>query len=64
MNPFPAGVPTRFDLLLFVVGAALLAGGLAWVLSPISLLPASVGSSLVAGLAMFDGLIRNPPTGR
>jgi hypothetical protein len=63
MNPFPAGVPTRFDLLLFVVGAALLSGGLAWVLSPISLVPASVGSSLVAGLAMFDGLIRNPPTG-
>lgn len=62
MNPFPAGVPTRFDLLLFVVGAALLSGGLAWVLSPISLIPASVGSSLVAGLAMFDGLIRNPPT--
>lgn len=62
MNPFPAGVPTRFDLLLFVVGASLLFGGLAWLLSPISLIPASVGSSLVAGLAMFDGLIRNPPT--
>ncbi|SEO25791.1 hypothetical protein SAMN04487948_101378 [Halogranum amylolyticum] len=62
MSLVPPAAPTRFDLILFVVGATLLTGGLAGVLSTIPLYAASAVSSLVASVALFDGMVRNPPT--
>lgn len=53
--------PTRFDLILLVIGVALVAGaGVGW-LSSVPLQMAIMGATLVAGIAMVDGLVWNPP---
>lgn len=61
MSLIPPAAPTRFDMILFFVGATLLTGGIAGVLSTIPLYIASAVSSLIASVALFDGMVRNPP---
>lgn len=61
MSPLPPTAPSRFDAILAVIPLAVAGGvGLAAVSSLSFLLGGSLGS-LVASLAMFDGLVRNPP---
>ncbi|WP_129112914.1 hypothetical protein [Halegenticoccus tardaugens] len=57
----PPAAPTRFDLILLLVGAILFAGGAVGLLSAIPLYVAGGVSSLAAGAALFEGLVRNPP---
>ena len=61
-TPLPA-VPTRFDLILFVIGATLVGGVVAGLVSTVPIYLSSGLSSLVASVALFDGLVRHPPTG-
>ncbi|KTG09152.1 hypothetical protein AUR64_15260 [Haloprofundus marisrubri] len=62
MNDLASTVPTRFDLILFVMGIALLGGGALGALTVVPLSMAGGAGTLVASAAMFDGLARNPPT--
>lgn len=62
MTLIPPAAPTRFDVILFVIGATLLTGGVAGMVSAVPLYLASAVSSLIASVALFEGLVRNPPT--
>jgi hypothetical protein len=62
MTPLSIGALTRFDLLLLVVGVAMLSGGLAVALASVSVYVATLASTAVSALAMFDGLVWRPPT--
>lgn len=61
-TPLPT-VPTRFDLILLVIGATLVGGLVTGLVSAIPLYLSSGVGSLAASVALFDGLVRNPPTG-
>lgn len=52
---------TRYDLLLAVVPAVFVVGVVASHLASLSPRAGLAGASLVAGLAVFDALFRNPP---
>lgn len=61
MLALPAGAPSRFDFVLLWMAVALVSGfGVAF-LSSLSLQVGGSLGSLLASLAMFDGLVRNPP---
>ena len=61
MSALLVGGPTRFDLILLVIGIALVAGaGVGW-LSSLPLQVAIVGATVVAAVAMIDGLVWHPP---
>jgi hypothetical protein len=61
MSAMVSRAPTRFDLVLLVIGLALAAGvGVGW-LSTVPLLAAIVAGTAVAGVAMIDALVLHPP---
>ncbi len=61
MSPLFESGPSRFDAILLFIAVAVAGGvGLAAV-SPLSLLAGGSAGSLLASVAMFDGLVRNPP---
>lgn len=53
--------PSRFDLVLLSMAAAVVAGLALGLYSPLSVRAGGSLGSLVACVAMFDGLVRNPP---
>jgi hypothetical protein len=58
----PTTLQTRFDLILAVIGASLVSGGLAGLLPSIPMYLSAATGSAVGGVAALDGLVRNPPT--
>ncbi|WP_101294346.1 hypothetical protein [Halegenticoccus soli] len=58
----PPAAPTRSDLILLFVGVSLLTGGLVGALSAVPLAVAGGAGSLAASVALFDALVRNPPS--
>ncbi|MFC4357607.1 hypothetical protein ACFO0N_06540 [Halobium salinum] len=61
-SPIPPAAPTRFDLMLVLIGLSLLTGGLVGVLSAVPVYLASGASSLAASAVVYEGTVRNPPT--
>ncbi|MFC6723154.1 hypothetical protein ACFQE1_01855 [Halobium palmae] len=61
-SPIPPAAPTRFDLMLVLIGLSLLTGGVVGVLSTIPIYLSSGASSLAASVVVYEGLVRNPPT--
>lgn len=57
----PPGGPSRFDLVLFVMGAALATAAAVAALSAVPAAVAALGGSLVASVALYDGVVRRPP---
>lgn len=57
----PPGAPSRFDLVLLVAGLALAVGALVGAFSSVPLLVSTSVGSAIAGVALFEGLVRNPP---
>ncbi|MFC6765556.1 hypothetical protein [Natrinema soli] len=53
----------RYDLLLGLIPIAFAVAGLAGLVLDLSVETALLGGVAVASLALFDGLIRRPPTG-
>ncbi|WP_224333962.1 hypothetical protein [Haloprofundus halobius] len=64
MSDLATTAPTRFDLILLVMGVALLGGGALGALTVVPLSLAGGTGTVVASAAMFEGLARNPPTNR
>ncbi|QCJ46071.1 MULTISPECIES: hypothetical protein [Haloprofundus] len=62
MTDLASTAPTRFDLILFVMGVALFGGGALGALTVVPFSLAGGAGTAVAGAAMFEGLARNPPT--
>jgi hypothetical protein len=61
-SPIPPAAPTRFDLMLVLIGLSLIVGGLVGVLSTVPLYLTSAASSLAASAVVYEGIFRNPPT--
>lgn len=57
----PADAPSRTDLQLAFIGVALFTGLLAGVFSPLSLGAGGALGSLLAAVAVVDGVALNPP---
>ena len=58
----PADAPTRTDLQLAFIGIALGGGFLAAVLSSLSIVVGGAVGSLLASVAVLDGVALHPPT--
>ncbi|AEN05660.1 hypothetical protein [Halolamina sp.] len=58
----PADAPTRTDLQLAFIGVALVSGFLAAVLSSLPIVVGGPIGSLLASVAVVDGVALNPPT--
>lgn len=56
----PPGSPSRFDAVLAVLGVGVVAG-VAALLSGIPATVAGATTSVIGGVALFEGLVRNPP---
>lgn len=56
----PPGCPSRFDAVLAVLGVGVLAGA-AGLASGIPAILAGAATSVIGGVALFEGLVRNPP---
>lgn len=63
MNPLPPGAPSRFDFILLAMGLVLGLGMIVAVLSSVPPRIAGSAASMLAGVAMVDGLVWNPPNG-
>ena len=59
----PADAPSRPDLHLLFIPLALVSGVAAAALTSLSLVVGAAAGSLLAGVAVLDGLAINPPTG-
>jgi len=57
----PADAPARTDLQLAVIGVSLLGGFLVGLLSSLSLVVGGGAGSLLASVAVLDGVALNPP---
>lgn len=58
----PSSIPARADFHLLFIAVAL-AAGFGWgVASPLSLGAGGAAGSMVASLAVVDGVVLNPPT--
>ncbi|WP_224448856.1 hypothetical protein [Haloprofundus salilacus] len=62
MSDLASTVPSRFDLILLVMGIALFGGGALGALTVVPFSLAGGAGTAVASAAMFDGLARHPPT--
>ncbi|WP_224268146.1 hypothetical protein [Haloprofundus salinisoli] len=62
MSDLTSKIPSRFDLILFVMGIALFGGGALGALTVVPLSLAGGAGTAVASAAMFEALARNPPT--
>lgn len=61
MSTLPPGAPSRFDAILLVIAASLAIGiGVGW-LSAVPLMVAIVAGTVIAAVAMIDGLLWHPP---
>ena len=61
MPQLPPDAPTRFDFLLLFMGVSLLVGLAVGALAAVPMRVAGSAGSLLAGAALVDGLVRNPP---
>ena len=61
MSALLSGTPSRFDVILLVIGVALTAGTAVGWLSTVPLTVAIVGGTVIAAAAMIDGLLWHPP---
>ncbi|MEF8799555.1 MAG: hypothetical protein V5A56_00765 [Halolamina sp.] len=61
MGSLPADTPSRPDLQLLFIGLSLAGGLLAALLSPLSLSVGAAAGSLLASIAIVDGVALNPP---
>ncbi|MFB6125851.1 MAG: hypothetical protein ABEJ79_00920 [Halolamina sp.] len=59
---FPPGAPSRFDAVLAVLGVSVVVAAAA-VASGVPITVVGAATSVVGGAALFEGLVRNPPTG-
>ena len=62
MTPLATTAPSRFDVILAFMPLAVLGGLGVAALTSVSLFVGGSVGSLFAGMAMFDGLVRNPPS--
>jgi hypothetical protein len=61
MSHLPSDEPTRFDAILVVIAVAMTAGALLGHLSAVPMYVGIIVGSAVSMLALFEGLVRNPP---